>query len=171
MTSAPDAEVDFDRLRDRLAHGAPFVELLGVELRSIGPGSSIVGLAIGPSLTNGMGTVHAGALFSCADVAAGAAAYGLLATVARLGEVALVTSRAEIDFRQPATGDLVVRATVHGPHDDLLDPWHRGRSVRLPVVVRLEPAGAVPDGPLDVDGSGSAAIGAATFTCVARRAT
>ncbi len=154
---------DYERLRDRLGRGAPFVDLIGARLDELGPGFSVVSLAMTPSLTNGVGTFHAGALFAGADTAAGSAAFGLLATVARLREVVLVTRNADIDFRQPASSDLLVRATVRGSHDELLDPWREERPVRLPVGVELFSAAP--------EGARPTWVGTATFTCVAWRNT
>src|SRR5471030_2092882 len=66
----------YDRIKQQMMDSLPFVRLLGIRIDEIGPGTSAVSLPEDPKLNNHLGTQHAGALFTLAETASGAAMAG-----------------------------------------------------------------------------------------------
>jgi uncharacterized protein (TIGR00369 family) len=66
----------YDKIRQQMMDTLPFVRLLGITIDSIGPGTSKVSMPADPKLNNHLGSQHAGALFTLAETASGAAMAG-----------------------------------------------------------------------------------------------
>ncbi|CAO5151515.1 exported hypothetical protein [Frankia sp. AiPs1] len=100
---------DFDRIRALINELVPFSAHLGIEVTEIDARHATVEIPDRAELTNQMGTVHAGAQFTAADIAGACAFIG--ATASRIGEVAwLVVRDSWSSFRRPARG--LVRAVA-----------------------------------------------------------
>jgi acyl-coenzyme A thioesterase PaaI-like protein len=114
--------VDFDAIAKGLAMAVPFVNHLGVEITEVSAGEATVVLPRRPELNNHVGSQHAGALFTAAETASGAA-YGAITASAKLGveaAEALATLDAEGKVEFPCEVELtdkdgarVATATVH----------------------------------------------------------
>ena len=64
---------DFDAIAQGMTQAVPFAGHLGLEITSIGEGEAVVLLPERQELTNHVGSQHAGALFTVAETASGAA--------------------------------------------------------------------------------------------------
>ena len=64
---------DFDAIAKGMTQAVPFAGHLGLEITSIAEGEAVVRLPERPELTNHVGSQHAGALFTVAETASGAA--------------------------------------------------------------------------------------------------
>ena len=95
---------DFDAIAKGMAMAVPFAGHVGVEITSIAEGEAEVLLPERPELTNHVGSQHAGALFTAAEAASGAA------FVERMGDVTPLARSAEIAYEKIANGP--IRATA-----------------------------------------------------------
>jgi uncharacterized protein (TIGR00369 family) len=102
--------VDFDAIAKGMAMAVPFVGHLGIEIIEISAGEASVRLPRRPELNNHVGSQHAGALFTAAETASGAAFVGAFAV--RMGQVTPLARRAEIDFVKVASGPITATAKL-----------------------------------------------------------
>jgi uncharacterized protein (TIGR00369 family) len=102
--------VDFDAIAKGMAMAVPFVGHLGLEIIDIAAGEATVRLPRRQELTNHVGSQHAGALFTAAETASGAAFVGAFAV--RMGEVTPLAKSAEIDYVKVANGPIDARAKL-----------------------------------------------------------
>lgn len=109
------ANVDYEYLRTA-SHGLiPFGTHVGTVITEIGPERAIVEIPAGGPVTNHMGTVHAGALFTAADIA-GAAAFVGAAAPGLYRVKRLVLRGATVAYKRPAAGRIRAVAAVE-PQD------------------------------------------------------
>lgn len=102
--------VDFDAIAKGLAMAVPFVNHLDLEITEVGAGEATVVLPRRPELNNHVGSQHAGALFTAAETASGAAFVGAFAV--RMGDVTPLAKSAEIDYERIAHGPITATATL-----------------------------------------------------------
>ena len=102
--------VDFDAIAKGLAMAVPFVSHLNLEIAEVGAGRATVVLPGRPELHNHVGSQHAGALFTAAETASGAAFVGAFAV--RMGDVTPLAKSAEIDYERIAHGPITASATL-----------------------------------------------------------
>jgi uncharacterized protein (TIGR00369 family) len=102
--------VDFDAIAKGMAMAVPFLGHLGLEITEISAGEATVRLPRRPELTNHVGSQHAGALFTAAEAASGAAFVGAFAV--RMGDVTPLARRAEIDYVKIASGPIMASAKL-----------------------------------------------------------
>lgn len=102
--------VDFDAIAKGLAMAVPFVGHLGIEITEVGAGEATVVLPPRPELNNHVGSQHAGALFTAAETASGAAFVGAFAV--RMGDVTPLAKSAEIDYEKIAHGAITATAKL-----------------------------------------------------------
>lgn len=96
--------MDGDGVAKLLGEGNPFASLAGVEVISVSPGSAVCRMTIRDEHRNPFGTVNAGAIYTLAETAFGAAANSH-------GNAALAVNLS-IAYLQPATeGVLTATAT------------------------------------------------------------
>ena len=93
---------DFDAIAQGMTQAVPFAGYLGLEITSVAAGEAVVVLPERAELTNHVGSQHAGALFTVAEAASGAAFVG--AFVERMGEVTPLARSAEISYEKIAKG-------------------------------------------------------------------
>lgn len=110
--------VDFEAVRAGLEQAIPFNKYLGLEVVGVADGSGSVRLPEDPNLLNHVGSQHAGALFSAAEAASGAAFVG--AFLERMGEITPLAKAASIQYRKIAKGPIVATGTLGEPKDALL---------------------------------------------------
>src|SRR4051794_38852406 len=89
---------------------APFAACLGLDIARIADGEAAVILAERAELTNHVGSQHAGALFTVAEAASGAAFLGAFAE--RLAEVTPLARNAEIAYEKLAKGPIEATAKL-----------------------------------------------------------
>lgn len=128
----------FDALRAQLSAVVPFAAHVGVALRAIAPGEASATLEQTHSTSNHIATMHAGALFTLAEAASGAAMAGLF--LERLAQLRPVAASATIDFVKPAKGTITARAAVEGDRAALFAALDAEGKVRFPVRIRMEDA-------------------------------
>jgi uncharacterized protein (TIGR00369 family) len=102
--------VDFDAIAKGMTMAVPFAGFLGLEITDISAGEATVVLPRRTELTNHVGSQHAGALFTLAETASGAAFVGAFAV--RMGDVTPLARSAEIDFLKIASGPITAGAKL-----------------------------------------------------------
>jgi len=113
----------------------PFVRLLELEYLDLGPGTATVRLPERPELENHVGTQHAGALFTVAETASGAAF--IAGFVDRLAEITPLAKSASVDFQKLAKGPIDATARVEGL-DGLLATLEAEGKVEFPINVVMK---------------------------------
>jgi uncharacterized protein (TIGR00369 family) len=98
----------FDSLRVQLAAAIPFARHAGVEIVEIADGSAITRLSQAEQLSNHIGSVHAGAIFTLGETASGAAMVGTFAEVAT--SIRPLATAANITYLKLGRGLLTARA-------------------------------------------------------------
>jgi acyl-coenzyme A thioesterase PaaI-like protein len=102
--------VDFDAIAQGMTQAVPFAGYLNLEITNVGEGEAVVRLPERPELTNHVGSQHAGALFTVAEAASGAAFVGAFAE--RLGDVTPLARSAEISYEKIAKGPIAAAAKL-----------------------------------------------------------
>lgn len=102
--------VDFDAIAKGLSMAVPFAAFLDLEIVEVGAGEATVVLPRREELKNHVGSQHAGALFTAAETASGAAFVGAFAV--RMGDVTPLAKSAQIDFLKVAYGAITAKGTL-----------------------------------------------------------
>jgi uncharacterized protein (TIGR00369 family) len=97
--NTPDLSDDQRRRVDRMREAVPFLELLGIEVESVGPGTATLLLPVREELTRNDGIIHGGAVASVIDSAFAFAIIPLLAENERT-----VTVDLTIHYLRPLSG-------------------------------------------------------------------
>ena len=126
---------DFDALVAGMTQAVPFARFVGIEVSSIGEGESLVVLPERPELANHVGSQHAGALFTAAEAASGAAFLGAFAE--RLGDLTPLARSAEISYEKVARGPIEARAKLGVPVAEALATLDAEGKVVFPCNVAL----------------------------------
>jgi uncharacterized protein (TIGR00369 family) len=100
----------FDAIAQGMSQAVPFAGFLGVEVTSVSAGEAVARLPERPELTNHVGSQHAGALFTVAETASGAAFVGAFAE--RMGDVTPLARSAEISYEKIAKGPIDASAKL-----------------------------------------------------------
>lgn len=127
--------VDFDAIAKGLAMAVPFAAHLGLEITEVGPGEATVILPRRPELNNHVGSQHAGALFTVAETASGAAFVGAFAV--RMGDVTPLAKSAEIDYLKIANGPITAVGTLGIEAAEALATLDAEGKVEFPCEVEL----------------------------------
>jgi acyl-coenzyme A thioesterase PaaI-like protein len=127
--------MDYDALRQGLQQAVPFNSHLRLEIREVSPERGVVALPDRDELRNHVGSQHAGALFSAAEAASGAAFVGALGE--RIGEIRPLAQRAQIEYRKIAEGEILATARVDRTSEELLEELDAEGVIRFPVDVEL----------------------------------
>jgi uncharacterized protein (TIGR00369 family) len=101
---------DFDLIAKGMSQAVPFVGHLDLEVTEISEGEATVVMPERPELLNHVGSQHAGALFTAAETASGAAFVGAFA--ARMGDVTPLARSAEIAYEKIASGEITAKAKL-----------------------------------------------------------
>jgi uncharacterized protein (TIGR00369 family) len=96
--------VDFEAIAKGMSMAVPYVGFLGIEIIDISAGEATALLPSRGELKNHVGSQHAGALFSVAETASGAAFVGAFAV--RMGDVTPLAAAAEITYEKIANGPI-----------------------------------------------------------------
>jgi uncharacterized protein (TIGR00369 family) len=126
---------DFDAIAQGMTQAVPFAGHLGLEITSVGEGEAVVRLPDRDELTNHVGSQHAGALFTVAETASGAAFVGAFAE--RLGEVTPLARNAEISYVKVARGPVDAAATLAIDKDEALATLDADGKVVFPCEIAL----------------------------------
>lgn len=128
----------FDAIAQGLTQAVPFAGYLGVEVTNVAAGEATVVLPERPELTNHVGSQHAGALFTVAEAASGAAFVGAFAE--RMGDVTPLARSAEISYEKIATGPIEAKATLGVPAEEALATLDAEGKVVFPCQIELTDA-------------------------------
>lgn len=126
---------DFDLIAKGMSQAVPFVGHLGVEVTSIGEGEATAILPDRGELFNHVGSQHAGALFTVAETASGAAFVGAFAE--RMAELTPLARSAEISYEKIANGTITATARLGIPADQALATLDAEGKVEFPCEVEL----------------------------------
>jgi acyl-coenzyme A thioesterase PaaI-like protein len=126
---------DFDAIAKGMTKAVPFAAYVGVEITSVAAGEAVVRLPEHTELTNHVGSQHAGALFTAAEAASGAASIG--AFVERLGEITPLARSAEISYEKIANGPIDASARLGVPAEEALATLDAEGKVVFPCEIEL----------------------------------
>src|SRR5436305_14550717 len=129
---------DFDLIAKGMSQAVPFVGHLNLEIVSIGEGEATVLLPERPELLNHVGSQHAGALFTAAETASGAAFVGAFAE--RMGDVTPLARNAEISYEKIAKGPIEAKARLGVPAGEALATLDADGKVVFPCQIELTDA-------------------------------
>jgi uncharacterized protein (TIGR00369 family) len=101
---------DFDLIAKGMSQAVPFVGYLGLEITEVSEGEATVVMPERPELLNHVGSQHAGALFTVAETASGAAFVGAFAE--RMGNLTPLARSAEISYDKIAEGPITAKARL-----------------------------------------------------------
>jgi acyl-coenzyme A thioesterase PaaI-like protein len=101
---------DFDAIAQGMTQAVPFAGYLGLEITEVAVGEAVVVLPERAELTNHVSSQHAGALFTAAETASGAAFVGAFAE--RMGDVTPLARSAEISYEKIAKGPIEASAKL-----------------------------------------------------------
>ncbi|MCC7704232.1 putative thioesterase (yiiD_Cterm) [Janthinobacterium sp. HH107] len=125
----------YDRIKQQMMDTLPFVRLLGISIDEIGAGTAKVSLPDDPKLHNHLGTQHAGALFTLAETASGAAMAGGFAELI-LG-LRPVAKESRIAYQKVARGATRAEGRVPGDLAALKAQLAQDGKVAFPVAVDI----------------------------------
>ncbi|HSC20464.1 MAG TPA: DUF4442 domain-containing protein [Solirubrobacterales bacterium] len=130
---------DFDLIAKGMSQAVPFVGYLGVEVTSIDEGEATAILPERSELFNHVGSQHAGALFTVAETASGAAFVGAFAE--RMGDLTPLARSAEISYDKVAEGPITAKAKLGISPDKANEILDAEGKVEFPCEVELTNAG------------------------------
>jgi uncharacterized protein (TIGR00369 family) len=126
---------DFELIAQGMNEAVPFVKYLGLEVLEISAGEATVRLPERAELTNHVGSQHAGALFTLAETASGAAFVGAFAE--RLGDVTPLARAADISYERIARGPIDASAKLGVPAAEALATLDAEGKVVFPCKIDL----------------------------------
>ena len=129
---------DFDAIAKGMTMAVPFAAYLGVTVTSMAEGEAVALLPERDELKNHVGSQHAGALFTAAETASGAAFVGAFAE--RMGDITPLARSADISYEKIARGPIEASATLGLPKDEALATLDRDGKVEFPCEVVLTDA-------------------------------
>jgi acyl-coenzyme A thioesterase PaaI-like protein len=130
---------DFDLIAKGMTQAVPFAGHLNLEIAHVAEGEATVVLPDLPELKNHVGSQHAGALFTAAETASGAAFVGAFAE--RMGDVTPLARSAEISYEKIANGEITARARLGVPAEQALEALDAEGKVEFPCEIELTDAG------------------------------
>jgi acyl-coenzyme A thioesterase PaaI-like protein len=113
-----------------MTQAVPFAGFLGVEVTSLAAGEATALLPERAELKNHVGSQHAGALFTAAETASGAA----------FGDVTPLARSAEISYEKIANGPIEAKATLGVPAEEALTTLDAEGKVVFPCQIELTDA-------------------------------
>src|SRR4051812_47314483 len=126
---------DFDLIAKGMSQAVPFVGHLGLEITEISEGEATAVMPERPELLNHVGSQHAGALFTLAETASGAAFVGAFAE--RMGELTPLARSAEIAYEKIASGEITAKGKLGIPAAKAHETLDAEGKVEFPCEVTL----------------------------------
>jgi acyl-coenzyme A thioesterase PaaI-like protein len=127
--------VDYDAIAKGMTQAVPFAGYLGIEVTKVAPGEATAVLPERSELTNHVGSQHAGALFTAAETASGAAFVGAFAE--RMGDVTPLARNAEISYEKIAKGPIEAHGKLGVPAEEALATLDAEGKVVFPCEIEL----------------------------------
>ena len=128
----------FEAIAQGMTQAVPFAGYLGLEVTEVREGEALVVLPERQELTNHVGSQHAGALFTAAEAASGAAF--VAAFVERMADVTPLARSADINYEKIARGPITASAKLGIAKDEALATLDREGKVEFPCEVVLTDA-------------------------------
>lgn len=128
--------IDYAAIAAGLNQAVPFNSFLGLETVTVAGDHGVVVLPESKSLTNHVGSQHAGALFAAGEAASGAAFVGAFVEI--MGEVTPLAESAEIHYRKLAKGPITATGRFAQNLDALLQTLREQGRIRFPIEVELK---------------------------------
>tara|TARA_R110002074_G_scaffold67220_3_gene158444 strand:- start:293 stop:742 length:450 start_codon:yes stop_codon:yes gene_type:complete len=130
----------YDTIKSHLSAAVPFANHVGVTLLEIGDGTASAELSQRDEVSNHIGSLHAGAMFTLGEAASGAAMAGALAPV--ILSMRPVAATAGIAFKKIAKGVLTAHAETSEPGATLMKTIEEDGKVAFDVTVDIkDPSG------------------------------
>jgi acyl-coenzyme A thioesterase PaaI-like protein len=130
--------MDFDAIAKGMTMAVPFAGHLNLEITSVSEGEAVVVLPERQELSNHVGSQHAGALFTAAETASGAAFVGAFA--ARMADVTPLARSAEISYDKIAKGPITATAVLGIDQTEALQKLDADGKVEFPCEIELTDA-------------------------------
>lgn len=125
----------YERIKQQMMGSLPLVSLLGIQIEEIGPGTARVVMPADPKINNHLGSQHAGAVFTLAETASGAAMAGGFAEL--ILDLRPVAKEARIQYLKVLKGSTCASAKVEGDLAALKQSLQRDGKVAFPVQVEI----------------------------------
>lgn len=125
----------FDMIKVYLDQSVPFARYIGVKIDEVGPGTARTSLVQRDEVSNHIGSMHAGAMFTLGEAASGGALAGAFADI--LQKCRPVAATAEIAYLKIAKGTLTANARIDGDVPEIRAELAEHGKVRFPVVVSI----------------------------------
>lgn len=125
----------YERIKQQMMGSLPLVNLLGIQIEEIGPGTARVAMPADPKINNHLGSQHAGAVFTLAETASGAAMAGGFAEL--ILDLRPVAKEARIQYLKVLKGSTRANAKVEGDLATLKQSLQRDGKVAFPVQVEI----------------------------------
>ena len=109
-------------VRGVIEASVPFASHIGLEVTMVNDGTAMVVLADEEFTKNHVGSTHAGALFTLAEVASGSAMAGVM--VDEIGRIDALVRSSTISYRKPATGVITATASTSKPGSKMRSEYH-----------------------------------------------
>lgn len=126
----------FEMIREQISKSVPFANHTGVELLALSAQGGVAKLIQRQEVSNHIGTVHAGAIFTLAEAASGAAMAGVFAP--NLMTIRPVVSQASIAFLKVGKGILLASAILARPAADVLAEFDAANQTAFDVLVEVK---------------------------------
>ncbi|WP_327089643.1 DUF4442 domain-containing protein [Nonomuraea sp. NBC_01738] len=118
-----------------LLQSVPFARELGITFDKVSKGVAICRLPDRPELHNHVGGPHAGALFTLAESASGAATLSLFGS--ELSRAVPLVTTSTVTYRKLAMGEIVAEAHLDASREEVLAELDAGRRPEFRVTVTL----------------------------------
>jgi uncharacterized protein (TIGR00369 family) len=125
----------YDMIKQQMMNTLPFVKTCGIQIEEIGAGFSRVSMPEDGKLNNHLGSQHAGAMFTLAETASGAAMAGGFADL--IMGLRPVAKEARIQYLKVAQGATHAKARVPGDIAALKQVLQSEGKVAFPVEVEI----------------------------------
>jgi acyl-coenzyme A thioesterase PaaI-like protein len=125
----------FDIIKAQMTRNVPFAATAGVEIDRLDHGTATAALVQRPDLSNHVGSVHAGALFTLGETASGAAMSGAFAS--QIMTIRPIATGATIAYVKIAKGRIEATATTQVPASELLAKLDADGRVKFDIDVTL----------------------------------
>ncbi|HWA53525.1 MAG TPA: DUF4442 domain-containing protein [Solirubrobacterales bacterium] len=130
--------VDYDAIAKGMSQAVPFAAFLGIEVTKVAAGEATALLPERDELINHVGSQHAGALFTAAETASGAAFVGAFAE--RMADVTPLARSAEISYEKIAKGPIEAHGKLGVPAEQALATLDAEGKVVFPCEIELTDA-------------------------------
>ena len=132
-----------------MIEAVPFAKYMGIEILQAEEGHAKCGLALRDELKNHLGSMHAGAIYSMAETASGAAMASIFKD--QLMTLKPVAASAEVRYLKLAKGNLTATAKATESADGLREKLAQDKKVRFGVQVSIEDERGVETAQMDFD--------------------